>query len=253
MTVTTERAAVPETGADGAARRKWSRLISIFSLVMVAWAIFITVMSGEFIPPVVIFGVLYLITAAVIRFRPGKAGPIMAIPISIALVAVPAALLIDSLAHPESPFDFITSAIHLVVPLATVVAAVGFLRSWAPERPRALGLATAAVLVVASVVSVGAALMLEDDASLPGDEVMAASDVEFTKTEIRVSAGDVGVFIDNEDPIRHTFTIEELDVDLELPANTARRIDFQAGPGTYEFICAVDGHEDMKGTLVVEG
>ena len=57
----------------------------------------------------------------------------------------------------------------------------------------------------------------------------------------------------NEDPIRHTFVIEELEVSLELPANTARRVDFDAASGTYRFFCDVPGHDDMVGVLTVAG
>ena len=62
-----------------------------------------------------------------------------------------------------------------------------------------------------------------------------------------------GVWIDNKDGIRHTFTIEELDVDLEIPALKAKRVEFDAVAGTYTYICTVPGHENMTGTLVVEG
>lgn len=57
--------------------------------------------------------------------------------------------------------------------------------------------------------------------------------------------------MDNRDPIRHTFAIEALNIEVELPANTARRVDVSAAPGTYEFKCTVPGHENMKGTLTL--
>ena len=53
--------------------------------------------------------------------------------------------------------------------------------------------------------------------------------------------------------IRHTFTIEELGVDLEVPAHKAGRIDIDAAPGIYQFVCSVPGHEAMTGTLIIEG
>ncbi len=40
---------------------------------------------------------------------------------------------------------------------------------------------------------------------------------------------------------------------MELPGSTDRRLEVMAPAGTYEFICAVVGHESMKGTLTIEG
>ena len=91
----------------------------------------------------------------------------------------------------------------------------------------------------------------QDDGHEHATDVYART-CSFSTDELRVTAGAVGVLIDNEDPIRHTFTIKELDIDQELPANTARRVEFRAAPGAYEFICKIEGHEDMKGTIVVE-
>jgi len=69
-----------------------------------------------------------------------------------------------------------------------------------------------------------------------------------------VATGSTGVWVENKDGIRHTLTIEELGVDLDIPALKARRVDFAAAAaGTYTYTCTVPGHENMTGTLVVEG
>jgi hypothetical protein len=41
----------------------------------------------------------------------------------------------------------------------------------------------------------------------------------------------------NHDLFCHTFTIDELDVDLEAPLGGAREVSFTAPPGTYRFYC----------------
>ncbi len=82
--------------------------------------------------------------------------------------------------------------------------------------------------------------------------MLTAEDVEFAPTTLSGS-GTVGIFIQNEDPFRHTFAIDALDIELELPASTDRRIDIVAAPGTYDFFCSVPGHDDMVGTLTIEG
>jgi uncharacterized cupredoxin-like copper-binding protein len=84
--------------------------------------------------------------------------------------------------------------------------------------------------------------------------VVLAEGLGFLPTALDSSGGTVGVFIENNDPFRrHTFTIDELEVDVELPGGTSQRVDVSAPPGTYEFYCAVPGHEKMKGTLTITG
>jgi plastocyanin len=112
--------------------------------------------------------------------------------------------------------------------------------------------AVAGLVVVLGVAGGIATAGYESDTPQSGDIVLVASNVEFEPTRLSAVAEDVGVFIENDDPVRHTFSIDELDVDLELPGGKSARIEFTAEPGTYEFYCAVPGHEDMKGELVVK-
>ena len=108
-------------------------------------------------------------------------------------------------------------------------------------------------MVVGAVASIVVSVNAETAVALDTDIQVVAEKVEFGPDQVRVDSGVAGVWVDNKDGIRHTFTIDELGVDLEIPALKARRIDFAAAPGTYEFVCTVPGHEGMTGTLVVEG
>lgn len=107
-----------------------------------------------------------------------------------------------------------------------------------------------AAIVIAVVVSGIATLSLENDTAAAGDLRIVTEDAEFTPTSVSGS-GAVGIFIENEDPIRHTFTIEALDLEVDVPGGTDRRVDITASPGTYEFVCKVPGYENMKGTLTI--
>jgi plastocyanin len=109
------------------------------------------------------------------------------------------------------------------------------------------------VFAVGLVVSIIAASGLEDDQPGAGDIHVAAHNVAFSPRSISATGDSVAVFVQNQDPGRHTFTIEALDVDVELPANTSRRIELTAPPGTYTIMCAVPGLESMTATLVVGG
>jgi len=62
------------------------------------------------------------------------------------------------------------------------------------------------------------------------------------------------VNVDNRDVWWHTFTIDALHVDVQVPSSGKRNVTFNAAPGTYTFYCAVPGHAalGMKGTLTVK-
>ena len=90
--------------------------------------------------------------------------------------------------------------------------------------------------------------------ALATDTPVVALGVQWDSDIITLEAGSSGIWVDNQDGIRHTFTVPELDIDLEIPAFTAQRIDIEgAVPGEYQVICTVPGHELMTATLVVEG
>ena len=169
------------------------------------------------------------------------------------VVVLTSPFAIPDLAHPESPLNFAYGSVAgLALPIAIVITAIGALRRWSDQRRTTTWIATAAVITLGTVISLVAAANTTSDVAVEGDVIVAAADVEFPET-VRVAAGGA-LFVDNRDPGRHTFTIEELGIDVELPANTARRVVLgDVAPGTYEYICSIIGHEKMTGQLIVEG
>ncbi len=161
--------------------------------------------------------------------------------------------IIDDLTHPESFLNFAVFGVTaLVFALVGIVAGIAVLMSRADTTAPRFAYSAIGVIVLAVVVSGIATLSFESDDAAAGDIEIVAEEAEFSPTSISGS-GTVGVFVDNKDPIRHTFTIEALDIDLNLPGGTSRRVDITAEPGTYEFLCEVPGHDDMKGTLTIGG
>ena len=116
---------------------------------------------------------------------------------------------------------------------------------------RRIVLAPVGVFVILSLVSVGLFLALDDDVAQSGDLLVEGKDIEWMPDSPTAAAGQVGVLVDNNDPIRHVFAVEQLNVEIEVPASTSRRVEFSAPAGTYEIICTVPGHDDMTATLVV--
>jgi plastocyanin len=75
----------------------------------------------------------------------------------------------------------------------------------------------------------------------------------FSTTSLAAPAGQVTVVLTNSDLFRHTFTIDELDVNVEAPLGGTREETFAAPPGTYRFYCRVPAHAaaGMEGTLTI--
>ena len=72
-----------------------------------------------------------------------------------------------------------------------------------------------------------------------------------SRAQIGVGEGEVAVFVENKDTMLHTFTIEELGVDLRIPGDSTARVEFDAPAGTYEYVCAPNA-DVMSGTLIAE-
>ena len=71
----------------------------------------------------------------------------------------------------------------------------------------------------------------------PGDLIVTATDFTFGDAAVAAPAGDVAIAVTNTGSTRHTFTIDELGVDLDVPPGTTQRVTFDADAGTYRFYC----------------
>lgn len=218
----------------------------IFLLVML-------VLAGGFEPFLFIFGAILGITAFVARRFPRRAGPITVLVVLSLLLVMNLPATIEDLGHPESFMNFaVFGVVLLVLGVSAIVASIAQLASRPNDAATWLVNGAVAIMAVAIAGSLVATLSLEDDVAAAGDVRVRAVDIEFEPARIS-GAGTFGVFLENEDPIRHTFTIEDLDIDVEIPANTDRRVEISAPPGTYEIVCLVQGHENMTGTLTITG
>jgi len=80
-----------------------------------------------------------------------------------------------------------------------------------------------------------------------------ARGVAYHPARLEAAGGTVTVAMRNQDLFWHTFTVRRLGVSAAVPVGALRTITFRAPPGTYQFVCAIPGHEQagMRGTLVV--
>jgi len=230
----------------------WMRLAQTAAVTMVIWAAVLQITARMVIPPVLVIGLVFLVFVPFLRGERGRLGVAFAAFTTLALVGnLPG--IVDELAHPESAPAFILTLLSVVTALVAVTAGLGAFFHWSTSPVKAIALGWAAVFVVGAIGSVAASVTTGSDIALAGDTVVVAEKVQFAPDAINVATGSTGVWVENKDGIRHTLTIEELGVDLDIPALKSRRVDFAAAPGTYTYTCTVPGHEDMTGTLIVEG
>lgn len=229
----------------------WTKLLRWSALYAVLVMALITIFAGV-IPPLIVFGVLWLIGALLLG-RWAKAASILLLIVSVSFMITSAPFVFPTLAVPASAGDFILNVASYVAAALAAVASVMVLRRKDPAGtggPRRAWLVGLGVTLLAVVVGIVAMLTYEDAAPEEGDVELVAEDLEFSEESITAEGGTVAVFIDNKDATLHTFTIDELDVNLDIPADSKARIEFDVEPGTYEFYC-VPHEGSMEGELEV--
>ncbi len=173
--------------------------------------------------------------------------------VSLGLLAFSAPFLGEALTHPESMADFIPLSFFAVGSTVGAVAAIPTFREGAHAAsgmPRNIAITIGVFLVLATVVSIIASAGVESVPAQGGDIRLVAEDIAFHPPGITVEDGEVSIHVTNLDATRHTFTIDGLGVDLNVPPNSEQRISFTAGPGTYRFYCHPHA-PGMEGVLVV--
>jgi len=219
---------------------------------MILVGVVIQATSGVVIPPLIVLAVVFLLGLVLLVTRP-RAGAITTGAAAVIMVVANIPLVAEDLTHPESIWSFLPAAIAVVGALVGIVVLVGALRrsddAAVPYVGVLAGVAVLGLFAVAIIQTNGR----PDDARQEGDFGLFAQDTEFVPDTIDSASGEIGVFIGNDDLVRHNFTIDELAVDEELASKAFVRFAFEAEPGIYEFHCDIPGHEDMTGTLTVVG
>ena len=225
----------------------WRQLLFWVGLADVVVAGAVLVVAGTLFAPVAVFIPLFVLAFGLL-VRPGPSGPVAIGVASILFVLVNLALFVVDLAHPDTFVTFFPAAIALVAGVVGAVGLFGFLRRWPVRGTGRVGAAASVLVLVALGVGLAATLSQE------GDLAVVADDDEWVPAALTArGAGEVAVYVTNADLRRHTFTIDELDVSVELPADTSRRVTFDAPAGDYEFRSTVPGQGDMTATLTVPG
>ena len=235
----------PDHGDEGAAA--WRRLLIWTVGVFTAVDVIFMALIPTIIPPLAISAVVVGIGLGLLRWLP-RTGVVVLGAISL-LVGIGGLGTAEHLAHPSSGLDFVHAAVALGGRLLAVVAAVQVLRAAAAAGARRLGASAVVLTGVVLLVGTVASLASTGEEIESGDVEVAITEHDFPDHTV-VDAGDT-LFVDNQEPFRHTYTVEGTDLDVVIPASQGVRIPVDIAPGTYEVICDIPGHEEMRGTLEV--
>ena len=241
----------PNTSAAGGGWT-WKRLLTVATATAVVGLLILFVLAG-IIPPMVVFAVLFLVGIVLLRTKE-KPAAILLLIVHLAMFVLSLPFTIPSLMVPASAIDFSLTLFLSILNLVGIVAAIAVLRGQGDVvsgAARTVGSVALVVILVGVALAVYSSVTYDNAAAQEGDIRLVTEDTDFSDTSLEVDEGTVGVFVDNKDGTTHTFTIEELDVDLDIPAGKTARVSFEAEQGSYEFIC-VPHEEDMAGNLSVQ-
>lgn len=221
--------------------------------------------AASFIAPFV--AVPLLVAAALWRLgsRVSPAGAVT----GVGLLAAAALLAPGTLAHPDSFFDFFPLASLLfgavLAVVGSVVAGMRYRQTpkhadggWTPGERVVTVASLAALLVVGSVSGVMTVTGQHTVSALDrfAAEPMAMVGFEFEPDEVSVPAGEEARFVVyNDDLALHTFTVDELGVDVIVKPRSEGLVEFNPErPGVYTLYCrphTQDG-QGMVASLTVE-
>lgn len=117
------------------------------------------------------------------------------------------------------------------------------------------------IVVLALVVSLPlwlASRTTVDASAAGGLPEVVATNFTFTDVTVPATSDGASVVVRNQDPFMHTFTIDDLGIDVELLPGSASVVELPATPGTWTYYCiphsgeAGAGEDDMAATLTIE-
>jgi len=241
--------------------------LAVWGFALIALSVVVALAAGNAtgafaaIPPLLVAAVVVAVLLATGR---GLIGALIVA--GLALLAYVVLEIVSgqfTVRHPDSFADFVPGLMRAVGGLMAFVGTItalrrrrrGALRPSGKNERRLLRAGTGALVAVAVVSAVLTYTGNSDADAPPGALVVETQSDHFEPSEIRADAGEtLQVFIKNTDSYAHTFTIDELDVDEYVGPRSERLVSFRvpSQPAQrFELWCAVTGHENMTGTLIV--
>ena len=195
---------------------EWMGLARIGAIVMVVFATALQLTARSVIPPVLIIGLVFLVFVPYLNGERRRVG-VAAATFGAAAYLANLPIILDDLQHPESAPAFVLQLLSTAGVFLVIVGGVGaFLRR--PTRLlRPVALAAVGVFLAGTFGSVAIAAGTDSVAALPSDVQVTAQQLMWAPEEVLIDGSASGIWIENKDGTRHTFTIPELGIDVEIP------------------------------------
>lgn len=249
-----------------AAKPFWARVvllgIGLYLLVGLAYALG-GLANGE--PDVLIFVLISSLPALLIGLfilRFGAWSYVFGAVVSVIGLLFFGTSLPTAISSPNSFFDFAGTLVSTVALLMILVGCI--VAFFQRNEPVATGSPTAIVAIKGIVAALAVLSIMSAVFTVASIEKVSAADkqgailVRADKTEWNTesiegrSDGTLKLLIKNSDPFLHTFTVDGLNMDFKVTPGSEKLIVLERPlAGTYEFICTIAGHENMKGTLTI--
>lgn len=222
-----------------------------------------TVLAGAPNPGMAAVAVLPL-AAAILLWRGHRAGAVLALVAVATAVGLRLVGLPFDLVRPEALGPFVLSALQVLTAGIAGSTAVAALRSSRAVAARSLRLVVAAGIVLGGVLAAGLLVgnpQGDRTGSATPEQIEAAPTVQmvnyrFEPAQLRGQAGaPVTLRFTNPSDDSHTFTVADLDLEVEVPSGRTRTVVVEASPGEYRFTCTAGSHleDGMEGRLVITG
>lgn len=231
-------------------RSTWHGVLILALSALAATFVAIMVINQAVLRPLVVNAAVFLALAVAVARWPKRWLYVVTGVLAVLALVASVAFTREDLLHPETFTSFVPTMLILLGTLVAAVAAFAALFGVAPAAARPTGLTAGALATLLAVLSLAMTATATDDVMTQGDVRVVAENNLFPE-RLEARAGRVAFFVENRDPIRHTFVIAERGLTQEMPAGRGRRVVTQLDAGEYRFICDVPGHERMAGTLLV--
>ena len=239
--------------------------LAVYLLILIIFAALITITID---PADALFVVLFAVPSIVIiglTLYFGSWALIVGAVWALLNLVMNAPSILPSLTHVDSFFDF---GLSLPLIVSLVVATVGGVTAFVQNRRGTARTAatgsekrvfSAIIVVVVGLMVLSGILQIATTTTVSAEDKVGAvevamEDIEFAPARINVAADSPSkLAVKNEDLIVHNLTIEALDISVSITGGSEKLIELPSlAAGTYEYVCTVPGHDDMKGTLVVQ-
>lgn len=239
-----------EVMSESAGRPRWTRL-AVLGLLMIAAAPALMIVSGlayglDMGEQIGFMGSVFAVALAgalLVWFLPWWSR-ILGI---LAAVAAGMGMFWTAfgLAQPGNVFDFLPGLLVVPGALIAIVSCIASIVAHRRDHRGAVATGGERNWIRSILASLGAAALISGILTLTGKQtasvanpaqVVTSKDFLFHPEEFEVEGGST-ILVKNADPFFHTFTIDELDISIDLTAGDEISVEIPTKTGTYRFYC----------------